>query len=121
VVVAGKQGHDRVMSLMLTSRALVFPSTWYEGQPLVLLEAAAAGMPILLSDLGSMTEMFAPGSERLLFEPSDITALSEAIERLEEDRFVDDYGRFVRRRFEEQYTHEHARMRLEEVYRSVLR
>lgn len=121
VVFAGKLSHDEVTSLMLSSRALVFPSTWYEGQPLVLLEAAAAGMAILLSDLGSMTEMFAPGSERLLFEPASITALSDALERLEEDRFVDDHGRFVRKRFEEHYTHEHARRRLETVYRSVLR
>lgn len=121
VVFAGKQTHAQVVSMMLSSRALVFPSTWYEGQPLVLLEAAAAGMAILLSDLGAMTEMFAPDSERLLFEPSNLESLSDGIQRLEEDAFVDDFGKLARRRFEERYTHEIAATRLEAIYQSLLR
>lgn len=46
-----------VSRLMREARALVFPSKWYEGQPLVILEAFAAGLPVLGSRLGGIAEL----------------------------------------------------------------
>jgi len=46
-----------VARLMREARALVFPSKWYEGQPLVILEAFAAGLPVLGSRLGGIAEL----------------------------------------------------------------
>jgi glycosyltransferase involved in cell wall biosynthesis len=116
----GAQPHDVVTSLMLSSRALVFPSLWYEGQPLTPLEAAAAGLPVLLSDLGSMTEMFSPGADELLVPPADVTALGAGLARLTDDALVDHFGAHARRTFESNHRHDVARRRLEEIYRSVL-
>ncbi len=116
----GAQPHDAISELMLGARALVFPSIWYEGQPLVPLEAAAAGLPVLLSDLGAMTEMFAPGAEELLVPPGDPVALAERIDRLEDDAFVDRLGATTRARFEARHHREAGLERLEEIYRSVL-
>ncbi len=39
--------HDDVRARMLTARALVFPSEWYEPFGMVLIEAMAAGLPIV--------------------------------------------------------------------------
>jgi glycosyltransferase involved in cell wall biosynthesis len=115
----GAQPTEAVTSLLLSARALVFPSIWFEGQGLVALEAAAAGLPVLLSDLGAMTELFAPEATDLLFPAGDATALEGRLLRLGDDAFVDSWGRFTRRRFEERYTHEIARRRLEEAYRGA--
>jgi glycosyltransferase involved in cell wall biosynthesis len=52
---------EEVRRLMLTSRALAFPSIWYEGQPMVILEALAAGLPVFASDLGGTAETLAQG------------------------------------------------------------
>jgi hypothetical protein len=52
--------------------------------------------------------------------PGDITGTAAALGRLADDRFVDDQGRALRRRFEERYTHAVARERLETVYREVV-
>jgi glycosyltransferase involved in cell wall biosynthesis len=110
---------QEVTSLLLRSRALVFPSMSFEGQGLVALEAAAAGLPVVLSDHGSMSGLFAPGAEELLFPPGDVGALVARLARLDDDRFVDDHGELTRRRFEERYTHGTALEALERVYRSV--
>jgi glycosyltransferase involved in cell wall biosynthesis len=110
---------QEVTSLLLRARALVFPSMSFEGQGLVALEAAAAGLPVLLSDHGSMSGLFAPGAEALLFPPGDVDALAARLERLDDDRFVDTQGSFTRRRYEERFTHGTALETLERVYRNV--
>jgi glycosyltransferase involved in cell wall biosynthesis len=52
---------EEVRRLMLTSRALAFPSIWYEGQPMAILEALAAGLPVFASDLGGTAETLGQG------------------------------------------------------------
>jgi glycosyltransferase involved in cell wall biosynthesis len=107
-----------VRELLLRGRALVFPSIWFEGQGLVALEAAAAGLPVLSSDLGAMTGLFAPGGDDLLVPAGDARALSDGLRRLQDDRFVDDHGRFTRRVYEARYTHDVALRALERAYRA---
>jgi glycosyltransferase involved in cell wall biosynthesis len=120
VTFLGSVWPDRISELLLNARALVFPSIWYEGQGLVALEAAAAGLPVLFSDHGAMAELFAPDAEALAFRPGDVDALEEALVRVQDDGFVDTYGTFTRRRYEDRYTHGIATSRLEAVYRSVV-
>jgi glycosyltransferase involved in cell wall biosynthesis len=119
VDVVGALPPAQVRSLLLSARALVFPSMWFEGHPLVPVEAAAAGLPVVLSDLGAMTDLFSPGAEELLFPPGDVDALTVRLARLDDDRFVDAHGPFTRRRFEERYTHATALESLESAYRSA--
>ena len=52
-----------VRDLMLRSRALVFPSLAYENQPVVLLEALSAGLPVVASRFGAIPEVFAGSPE----------------------------------------------------------
>lgn len=62
--------------------ALVVPSTWYENTPFVVLEAFAAGVPVLASDLGGLSEVVRDGENGLLFRAGDEQALRAAIARL---------------------------------------
>ena len=57
--------------------ALVVPSIWFEGFPLVVLEAYAAGTPVIASRLGSLGEIVADGTTGLLVPPNDPDALGE--------------------------------------------
>jgi glycosyltransferase involved in cell wall biosynthesis len=111
----GQRSPREVKELMLRARALVFPSLWYEGLPLVPVEAAAAGLPVLLSDLGAMSEIFAPEAEHLLCPAGDPAALAYRLERLHDDAFVDRAGRFVRQRFQERFTHDRSVRRLQQI------
>jgi glycosyltransferase involved in cell wall biosynthesis len=116
----GRLRPHHVTSLLLSSRALVFPSMSFEGQGLVALEAAAAGLPVMLSDHGALSDLFSPGADELLFPPGDVDALAGRLARLDDDGFVDEHGRFTRRRFEERYSHATALEGLETTYRSVV-
>ena len=58
-------------------RMLVIPSR-AESLPYIVLEAAAAGMPIIATEVGGVPEIFGPHSEHLI-APDDIAALVDAM------------------------------------------
>jgi len=55
---------------------LVVPSTWEENAPLVIGEAQAAGLRLVLSDLGGLREL-APAAT--FVEPDSVEALRNAL------------------------------------------
>ncbi len=75
----GRQPGDRVLALMKDARALLFPSVWYEGFPMVIVEAYATGLPVIASDLGSMSSLIHHGRTGLHFRPGDPDDLAEQV------------------------------------------
>src|SRR5262249_40677548 len=62
------------------TRALVVPSR-AESMPYVVLEAIAAGLPIVATRVGGVPEIFGPRADELV-PPGDSAALADAIDRL---------------------------------------
>lgn len=65
---------------------LVVPSQWLETGPLVVLEAFAAGKPVLGSDLGGIAELVTHERNGLLVARADVGAWTAAMARLSVDR-----------------------------------
>jgi glycosyltransferase involved in cell wall biosynthesis len=59
---------EEVFKLMQGSTALIFPSIWYEGMPLTIIEAFVSGTPVIASNLGAMETMITDGFNGLHFE-----------------------------------------------------
>ncbi len=78
----GPYGEADAAAVFAGIDALVVPSTWYENTPFVVLEAFAAGVPVLASDLGGLREVVRDGHNGLLFRAGDASSLRTAIERL---------------------------------------
>jgi glycosyltransferase involved in cell wall biosynthesis len=76
-------GHvDDVAALMASVHVVVLASHDREGLPKVLIEAAAAGRPIVATDIPGCREVVNPGVNGLLVAPRDASALASAIESL---------------------------------------
>jgi glycosyltransferase involved in cell wall biosynthesis len=69
--------------------ALVLGSTWPENAPLVILEARAAGCPIVAPDIGGIPELVQHDRDGLLYPPGDVAALALALEEAAERTWED--------------------------------
>ena len=86
-----------------------------EGLPVVLMEALAAGLPVVATRLSGIPELVADGQTGLLAAPGDAAALREAIERVVSGDFQPDLrkGRVV---VEERFEAAEGAARLRELF-----
>jgi glycosyltransferase involved in cell wall biosynthesis len=117
----GPLAREAVRHWMLRSRALVFPSLLYEGQPMTVLEAFAAGLPVLASRQGGNVELLRQvTSEKWLVAPGQPAAWKRGLLALHDGGHVDEGGSQVRKLYEERFTEQTGRRLLEEAYRTAL-
>jgi glycosyltransferase involved in cell wall biosynthesis len=121
VSLLGQLEHAEVRKRMLSARALVLPSIWYEGLSMVLLESLAAGLPVLASDIGPIPEVVAPLGPEWLAQPGDAEDLAKAVSRLQDDAHVAEGSAISRALYEERYSEQQGLADLEAVYERVAR
>lgn len=102
VTYLGRQPKNEVVKLMQNARLLIFPSEWYEGFPMTLVEALACGLPVVASRLGSMASII---DENIgaLFTPGDASSLVKVVKQLERSSLTDKQLA-ARKRFEACYS-----------------
>ena len=74
-----RQSSQQVRALMKSAAVLVVPSVWYEGFPMVIVEALSVGLPVIASRIGGLPEIVEEGVSGLLFEPGSPQALRDAL------------------------------------------
>lgn len=113
----------RPQALAIVRGALcqVVPSQWFEGMPMVVLEAWALGVPVIASRVGGLAEMLGNDERGLGFRPGDAVGLAAAIAQLRADPQL--VQRLVERAQAALAAHQPAASlaQLEEIYRSVIK
>lgn len=117
----GQKSRNETLKLMQSACFLVFPSVWYEGFPMTILEAAALGTPTLASNLGGRSETTIDGETGLLFESTNIDDFRNAALRLiRNPDFCRRLGEGARRRYEACYSPKRNFETLIKIYRAAL-
>ncbi|WP_415879642.1 glycosyltransferase [Methylomonas sp. TEB] len=121
ITVLGRRSPSEISVLMQQACFLVLPSEWYEGFPLVLVEALAHGLPVLASRLGSMLDIIEDGKTGLLFTPTDANDLADKAKWLiDHPKELERFSENARSVFYEKYTDEENYSALMKIYNSVL-
>lgn len=78
----GFKSKQEVLELVGKSSALIFPSLWFEGMPLTIVEALSTGTPVIASEMGAMKEMVINGVNGFTFHPGDPDDLNKKLQQL---------------------------------------
>jgi glycosyltransferase involved in cell wall biosynthesis len=115
---AGVRPLDETREHIKHARAFAFASEWLEPFGLVLLEAMAAGTPIVGTDTGSTADIV--GDAGRLAPTGSTSALAAVLRATTDDAAVDALGAAARARYVERYTPEVNRPQLEAIYRDAI-
>jgi glycosyltransferase involved in cell wall biosynthesis len=111
-----------VSEVMRSCTALIFPSIWYEGMPMTILEAFSLGTPVIAADLGGISTMIRHGYNGLHFNPADDGDLTKQIKywqslSIEEKNIISLNARTT---YKELYTPQSNLKKCLAVYNSVI-
>ena len=81
-VILGWKTPQEVREIMLGSRALIFPSLWYEARPLVVYEALSRGLPVVAGIRNAASEAVISGKNGIILDRVDASTLAKALEEL---------------------------------------
>ena len=112
---------DMVIENLRYARAVVFPSLLYETLGMSVLEAAALGIPSIVSDTSAASELIEDGVSGLLFRRNDFEDLSEKIKMLQNSEIVKKMGAAAYKKFwnEENDVNTYIN-KLEKIYIEIL-
>jgi glycosyltransferase involved in cell wall biosynthesis len=117
----GFLGGDDFRRTVAGARFVVLPSRWYENLPFSVMEAMAAGKPVVATRIGGIPEMVDDGETGLLFPVGDEEALRGCLVRMNSDvELRREMGRRGREKAEKLYGGERHYGSMMKVYEEVL-
>ena len=98
----------------------VLPS-YFEGQPVSVLEAMAYSCAVVASGTGGIPQMIIDNETGILVEPKSGKSLREGLERaLSDNKLCERLGKSAREKAQREFSLDQNMERLLEIYRSVL-
>ena len=85
---AGHLDGGRLHDVLRGASFVVVPSEWYENYPYSVMEAMAAGKPVIASRIGGLPELVEDGETGFLVAPGDAAMLGDTLDRLASDPLV---------------------------------
>jgi glycosyltransferase involved in cell wall biosynthesis len=107
---------EQLPQVLRQTDVLVVPSVWYENNPLVILEAQSAGIPVLAGDAGGMAELVDDDKTGLLFRMGDAQDLAEKMGMMLDLGRLERYGAAVK----PPWSHEEMGAEVEKIYRELV-
>jgi glycosyltransferase involved in cell wall biosynthesis len=106
--------------LLASAAVLLFPPVEPEGHPRVIVEALAAGIPVITTDRGAISETVIDGESGFVLDEPDPAALAGCVLKLLDDQSLRErQSRAARDRYLTHFTQEQADRRLADWLASV--
>lgn len=116
---AGKVAYDEVPSYFATADLFVLPSL-REGNPMTVLEAWAAGVPVVATDVEGLNDLIDHRRTGWLVPPQDPTSLATAISRALDTTRSDDWVETAREEVQQNHSWKIVAKKTRDIYSSLL-
>jgi glycosyltransferase involved in cell wall biosynthesis len=117
----GRVSNDQVLNLMQDAMMLLFPSEWYENFPVTIIEAFAAGLPIIASNIGNTATLIQDRQTGLRFKPGDAADLAGQVKWMTQHSEAREKMRIaVRKIYEQEFSPQQNYYLLRTIYEDVL-
>ncbi len=110
-----------IQALLLAMDVFVYSSILREGLPLALAEAASAGLPLIVTQIGGNSEIVENGVNGFVVPPGDAGALAEKIKYfVENPAETKKMGEFSRKIWEDKFALEEMIHKIDSLYKSLI-
>ena len=113
----GRKSHDEAMEIMKKADAFLFPS-YTEGFSMVMLEAMAAGLPIIATDVGSNADMIETKGG-VIIKPQSSNEIVQAIENIRPPKVRAEMSKWNLHKVESSYRDDAVFKQIQEVYHEI--
>jgi glycosyltransferase involved in cell wall biosynthesis len=111
---------DSVLDLLLSAVDLYVSPSLYENLSISILNALAAGLPIVCTNVGGSSEIIENNINGLLFNPKDTIELSHAISKVISDKSLQKSFRKNNKKKAKQYSEDLIFPKIEKIYADLL-
>lgn len=84
VICKGFTPHDEAVGYISQAKAVIYPSLWYEGFPMTIVESLACGTPIIASDTPNLAERIKHGETGETFMTGNAHDLIKAVRQIDD-------------------------------------
>ena len=117
----GRQPQHKVMELMKAAVILIVPSVWYECFPMTVVEALASGLPVIASNIGSLSSIIENGRTGLHFDPGNADDLARKVTwALDNPNEINRMRRNARSEYKSKYGADRNYSMLVDIYRRAI-
>lgn len=117
----GWQSGENLKQYILRSKTLVFPSLWYEGAPLTIIEMLSYGIPCIVPDQCAASEEIIDAKNGFVFKTGNLQSLKQAITKMENSNPIELQSSIDIARIKEECSLKRHCGKLIECYNQILR
>lgn len=108
-------------NIIQKGKALVFPSLWYEGAPLTIMEMKSYGIPCIVPDRSAAKEEIIDGKTGLIFQSGNIDSLKKCIQLYEKTKITELHNNIIQSFSTKDYSIETHVSNLLSIYNDILK
>lgn len=119
IIYHGFRSKDFILQKLKQAKALVFPSIWYEGMPLTILEAFSTGTPVVVSEIDNLTDIVQHNKNGIYFQKGNAQSLIQILKSFKDNSYLHLYPQ-ARSTYETYYNPDTNYKSLIKIYETVL-
>lgn len=109
--------HERTLEIIASSKFIILPTRWYEGLPMVIIEAFSLGTPAIVPNAGNAGNLVTEGVTGYKYEFQNVKSLCEVIKKAMQSKDLTD---LVNKEYEAHFTREANMRMLGDIYEDIL-